>query len=190
MLEKLKERLNLQENYLSMGIGLIVVLIVAGVIFNASTKRTEEESISEGEATSSAEMTADEEKESGNEELPAVYTVKKGDRLWDIAEKYYNSGYNWVDIAEENKLGNPNLIKAEEALVIPKVEPKTKTLEKGPAEKKQLTSYTVKKGDSLWKIAVEQYGDGYSWTKIAQANNLKNPHYIEVNDKFVLPDLN
>lgn len=33
---------------------------------------------------------------------------------------------------------------------------------------------TVKKGDSLWKIAEELTGDGMNWTKIRDANPDKN----------------
>ena len=31
-------------------------------------------------------------------------------------------------------------------------------------------SYTVKKGDTLYRIAKDHYGDGKQWTKIASAN--------------------
>lgn len=31
-------------------------------------------------------------------------------------------------------------------------------------------SYTVSSGDSLWKIAQKQYGDGSKWKKIYDAN--------------------
>jgi len=34
--------------------------------------------------------------------------------------------------------------------------------------------YEVKKGDSLWKIAVAKLGDGNRWTEIARDNNLQN----------------
>ena len=32
------------------------------------------------------------------------------------------------------------------------------------------TSYTVKRGDTLWEIAEGAYGDGHMWTKILEAN--------------------
>ena len=48
---------------------------------------------------------------------------------------------------------------------------------------------TVKKGDSLWKIAVMQYNDGYKWVEIAKVNNLNNPNVISDGDKLLLPKI-
>jgi nucleoid-associated protein YgaU len=48
-------------------------------------------------------------------------------------------------------------------------------------------TYTVSKGDSLWSIAVKAYGDGYKWTEIANANNLKNPNVIFTGTSLNLP---
>lgn len=47
--------------------------------------------------------------------------------------------------------------------------------------------YVVEKGDSLWKIAVKKYNDGYSWTKIAKENNLKNVSVLLVGQKLKMP---
>ncbi|MDD4026965.1 MAG: LysM peptidoglycan-binding domain-containing protein [Candidatus Shapirobacteria bacterium] len=44
--------------------------------------------------------------------------------------------------------------------------------------------YIVEKGDSLWKIAEKKYNDGYSWTKIAKENNLKNVSVLYVGQKL------
>ena len=90
-----------------------------------------------------------------------IYTVKKGDSLWLIANKYGTT----VD-----KLKNANDLKSNtlsigQTLIIP--------------EKKESTSkisYVVKKGDSLWLIA-----NKYDTTveKIKSTNNLKgNTHSI------------
>ncbi len=38
------------------------------------------------------------------------YTVVHGDSLWNIAVKAYGDGYKWVEIANANKLDNPNVI--------------------------------------------------------------------------------
>lgn len=54
--------------------------------------------------------------------VPKTYTVKSGDSLWKIAEKYYRNGAQWRKIYDANKkvIGkNPNLIYPGQKLVIP-----------------------------------------------------------------------
>ena len=54
--------------------------------------------------------------------IPDYYEVEKGDSLWNIAEKFYNAGGEWVRIFEANmnKIKNPNLIYPYQRLTIPK----------------------------------------------------------------------
>ncbi len=47
--------------------------------------------------------------------------------------------------------------------------------------------YTVEKGDSLWKIAVKVYGDGYKWVEIAKENKITTPNIIYSGNILVLP---
>ncbi|MBB4401913.1 MULTISPECIES: 5'-nucleotidase C-terminal domain-containing protein [Rhizobium/Agrobacterium group] len=49
------------------------------------------------------------------------------------------------------------------------------------------SKYVVEKGDSLWKIAAEKYGDGALWSRIAKANTLKQPNHIEIGEELELP---
>ena len=50
-------------------------------------------------------------------------------------------------------------------------------------------TYTVKKGDSLWNIAKQFYGNGALYTKIYDANTkaIANPNLIYVGQVFVIP---
>jgi len=48
------------------------------------------------------------------------YTVKKGDNLWNISVRAYQDGYKWTQIAQTNKIINPDLIYAGNVLVIPR----------------------------------------------------------------------
>jgi nucleoid-associated protein YgaU len=45
-------------------------------------------------------------------------------------------------------------------------------------------TYTVVKGDSLWKIAADKCGDGYKWTSISKQNKLVNPGVIHTGNTF------
>ena len=47
--------------------------------------------------------------------------------------------------------------------------------------------YTVKKGDSLSKIAKLLYGDSKKYKEIAMANNITNPNKIRVGQVLVIP---
>jgi nucleoid-associated protein YgaU len=122
--------------------------------------------------------------------MPKTYTVKSGDYLWSIAEKIYGSGYNWVDLANANKLENPGVLYAGTKLIVPDVKPKLVTVQNNPIQGLSTitgSSYTVVKGDYLWNIAVRAYGDGYKWTEIAKVNNLANPNLIFSGNVLKLP---
>ncbi len=48
-------------------------------------------------------------------------------------------------------------------------------------------TYTVQPKDTLWSIAVRQYGNGQKWRDIAAANNIVDPARLPVGATIVLP---
>jgi LysM repeat protein len=59
------------------------------------------------------------------------------------------------------------------------------------AETGEGRTYTVKSGDTLWKISEQMYGSGGKYMKIFEANTsiLDNPDKIFPGQKLVIPDL-
>lgn len=97
-----------------------------------------------------------------------IYTVKKGDSLWLIANKY---GTTVDELKNANNLKG-NTLSIGQTLIIP--------------EKKESTSkisYVVKKGDSLWLIA-----NKYDTTveKIKSTNDLKS-NTLSIGQVLVIP---
>lgn len=102
-----------------------------------------------------------------------TYTVKSGDTLYSIARTY---GITVSALAAANKITNINLISVGQVLIIPgtTVTPPPTTTVK----------YTVKSGDTLYKIATM-----YNTTvaKIAAANNITNVNSITVGQVLIIP---
>lgn len=69
------------------------------------------------------------------------------------------------------------------------VNPDTGNKGRAPAqEKKEESSYTVAKGDTLWGICRRTYGDGALAWKLAEANGIKNANLIYPGQVVKLPD--
>jgi len=171
MEEKLKnllKALKINETTISTIMGAVVVLIVGILMFNyfKSINTNNEGLITEPAAI--IEVTEGETPDY----LPDTHKVEKGDNLWSIAEKFYKSGYNFVDIAEVNSIANPNSIEVGQNLIIPQVAVKKITVESDSTLVNTIESdtYTTVAGDYLWDIALRAYGDGFAWTDIYQAN--------------------
>ena len=172
------------ESYTSLFLGAVVVVVAFVLVFSFIKSKG---NLKQTSSTSTSTVTNQKEVQNVT---PKTYTVVKGDYLWTIAEKIYGSGYNWVDLANANKLENPGVLYTGTKLIVPDVKPKLVTVQNNPVQGLSPitgSSYTVAKGDYLWNIAVRAYGDGYKWTEIAKANNLANPSLIFSGNVLKLP---
>lgn len=193
--------LKMNEETISTLLGGVVIVLVVGMVFNylkfANLKVWQGKLLEDQVA-----MTSDNTSNINTErKTVGTYTVTKGDTLWSIAEKHYKSGYNYVDIARENKVKPEAKLEVGTILVIPDVTPKKMTQPEGKKPIVTLSEsgdvviktgeYTTKRGDTYWKIAVRSYGDGFKWTKIYWANKkiFANPDLIHADVKIVIPEL-
>lgn len=101
------------------------------------------------------------------------YTVQKGDSLWSIATKY---GITVNELKELNNLSTNNILVGQNL--------KVKLNSEKPLE--DYLVYTVKSGDSLWKIA-----NNYNTTvdTLMKINNLKGTNLI-INEQLLIPKEN
>ena len=185
-LKNLLKKIKLNESTISMLLGVLVVIVVGALVINYFRNvRQPAEELDAG-------LVIEEQETIQLADLPTSYTVQAGDHLWAIAERIYGSGYNWVDIAQENDLTDPDGLAVGQQLNIPVAavrEPITVAQAEqtvfGPAI--ESSTYTVQEGDHLWGIAVRTYGDGYQWVKIASENGLEDPDLIHPGNVLQLP---
>ncbi|MFA5933084.1 MAG: LysM peptidoglycan-binding domain-containing protein [Microgenomates group bacterium] len=203
LFQQLQEQLKIDQSYLSLVLGLLIVLIAGILVFNYFKS-------SKPSLGPSDQISAETQTDVSPENLPGKYTVKDGDTLFLIAQKYYTDGYKYTEIVKANNLPDANTIEEGQVLEIPKIEqaiaevtitptiaPSTEKggdLGTGGAENQTIwgekingDTYTVVKGDWLSTIAGRAYGDIMQFNKIAEANNIANPNAIEVGTVLKIP---
>ncbi|MBI4065421.1 LysM peptidoglycan-binding domain-containing protein [Candidatus Gottesmanbacteria bacterium] len=185
MVNNLTKRLQSPDSFVSLILGLAVILVVGTLVFNYVSGKREQSKVNQSQ-------------QEGQKSLPLTHAVAKGETLWSIAQTYYKNGYNWVDIQKANNLSNPEALEVGQSLTIPEVKPDATSsgeiasgsmteVSPTPTQTIQTKVYRVVHGDNLWNIATAQYGSGYRWVDIARANNLVNPDLIHAGNVFTLP---
>jgi LysM repeat protein len=96
------------------------------------------------------------------------YKVRRGDTLWDLAQKY---GTTVSKLRSVNGLSRRSKLAIGQTLRIP-----------GPRASEGISKYyVVKRGDTLSKIARTF---GVSMSKLVAWNNIRNPHRLSVGAKL------
>ncbi len=196
-LEKLEGDIQSNQSKVSLVLGALIVLVVGILVFNYFNRNKTD--LGPAQQTEKADQ-----QDVSKENLPGKYTVKEGDTLFTIAEKYYSDGYQYSEIAKANNLTNPDLLESGKTLDIPKLElqaaaqptpsaPSEEALGTGGGDttiwgpKIDGNTYTVVEGDWLSTIAARAYGDIMAFDRIVKANNISNPDQIEPGIVLKLP---
>lgn len=191
--DKLEGEMKSNQSKLSMVLGALIILVVGILIFNYFSKGRE--------TLGPAQQTETVEGDVAPENLPGKYTVKEGDTLFLIAEKYYKDGYKYPGIAKENNITDVNTLEVGQVLQIPKLPEELAQVSPSPSADASPTNiaeelgtgggdttiwgpritedtYIVVEGDWLSKIAGRAYGDIWAYKKLAEVNNIPNPDLI------------
>jgi nucleoid-associated protein YgaU len=112
--------------------------------------------------------------------------VTKGDTLWSIAEEHLGSGERWREIAElnEGRVMTAGSRFHDAGTILPGWE----LLLPAPAPARDHV-VTVQRGDSLWQIAQDEYGEGAEWPRIYAANRdvIEDPDEIHPGQSLHVP---
>ena len=132
--------------------------------------------------------------------LTVSRVLPNGKGLFDTSQKVVIEDYTIKEDAKEGfdvkvsiTLKQYKPFKTKKVVVdTDKKKPTTSTSKDRPAgdnQPKTGTTYTVVKGDCLWKIAKRFYGNGAEYTKIYNANKdkISNPNLIYPGQKLVIP---
>ena len=164
-----------------MVIGLLVTLVIWGFIGGCGTKRVSWKTEGGAAGHDLPESPYNEAGSSG------LYIVEPGDSLWRISRKYD------VSIGEIKKTNNlsGDTISVGQSLFIPDLFP---AQEKEPSsvsatsvkirQRPGLVVYTVRKGDSLWRIAQTH---GTTITKITDLNGISNKVRLMPGQEILVP---
>lgn len=206
-LDKIEAEVQANQSKFNLILGGLIVLVVGLLVFNYFSKDNSEVGPSQQtDVTQNGDVSP--------ENLPGKYTIKEGDTLFQVAEKYYQDGYKYTEIVKANNLTSPDLIETGQMLEIPKLEAtnvlvsagteNTQSPQPSPSQTSTNTptepvmndwgasitgnTYVVAEGDWLSTIAARAYnGDVMSYSKIATANNLSNPDVIEPGMVLTIP---
>jgi len=105
----ISERIRLDESYVSLILGAVVVFGLSVVAFLFIRESGYQNLAPTLDKTNIPQITVTQK----------TYVLKEGESLWDVAVKFYGDGYKYVDIINANKLENPDYVPPGTRLIIP-----------------------------------------------------------------------
>ena len=108
------------------------------------------------------------------------YTVQSGDSLWSIAKKHNTSIANLV---KTNRIAPRDILRIGRTLTVSTAAPVALSTLADPPEITRKIAYTVRKGDSLARIA-KRFGVGI--TDLAKWNRLKVQEYLQPGQRLTV----
>ncbi len=182
--------LTLREKYFNLILGLVASFVISTLTYKLLLKNIKVNLAFKMPVFKLGQKTI--EKKPVAKKSVRTYIVAEGDDLWNIAEKFYGSGFNAYDISIANKMTDSSNLEVGIKLVIPQVTPRQPTVgEISTISSAQVTyvenKYIVQPGDSLSIIAQRVYGDIFAWPSIMNANNLLSPDSIEAGMVLIIP---
>lgn len=109
-----------------------------------------------------------------------TYRVKSGDTLWKISQKV---GVPIEIIIDQNDISNPQNIYVGQKLII-RISFSNEPTTQPENENRYIINYTVRSGDTLWKIA-QRYNTTIE--KIISSNNIQPPYNIYIGQTLRIP---
>ena len=119
---------------------------------------------------------------------PDEYTVRRGDTLWDIAQRLTGHGRNWPALVEHHNrrveigmggrlIRDPSRIRIGDKIHVPLSNTEPDAIE-----------YHVSQGESLSRIAWRIYGDASMWRQIHEDNRrtIPNPDLLHPGQVLLL----
>ena len=115
LFEKIQYDLQHNPSYLNLILGGLIVVVLGVLVYNYFNRPNTELMTSQ---PTEQEQSGDVAKEN----LPGKYTVKEGDTLFTIAQKYYDDGFKYSEIVKANEMQNENQLEVGQSINIPRLE--------------------------------------------------------------------